>query len=76
MSSIYSKPVCDLAWAQVGYSQYDGKHTKYAADLPDDAISVSDALEKGIISQEELSELLFISDNILKITKKTGIISI
>ena len=33
MSSIYSKPVCDLAWKQVGYSQYDGKHTKYAADL-------------------------------------------
>lgn len=33
MSSIYSKPVCDLAWEQVGYSQYDGKHTKYAADL-------------------------------------------
>ncbi len=33
MSSIYSKPVCDLAWAQVGYSQYDGKHTKFAADL-------------------------------------------
>ena len=33
MSSIYSKPVCDLAWKQVGYSQYDGKHTKFAADL-------------------------------------------
>lgn len=33
MSSIYSKPVCDLAWSQVGYSQYDGKHTKYAAEL-------------------------------------------
>lgn len=33
MSSIFSKPVCDLAWDQVGYSQYDGKHTKFAADL-------------------------------------------
>ena len=43
MSSIYSKPVCDLAWENVGYSQYDGKHTKFAADLD----AVATALSNG-----------------------------
>lgn len=59
----FKQIIKENALISLGGNNHGVLYTKYAADLPDDAISVSDALEKGIISQEELSELLFISDN-------------
>ena len=37
-------------------------YSRYSSDLPDNAVDVSVALEKGLINEEELSELLVMSD--------------
>ena len=37
-------------------------YTKYSSDLPEDAIKVDEAIEKGLLSREKLRDMLVISD--------------
>ena len=41
---------------------YGKLYVKYSPKLPDDAIDINEALEKGILSEKQLSELLVMSD--------------
>ena len=53
----------EYALISLNKDSYGKLYAKYSSDLPENAIYVKEALEKGSISEEELNELLVINDN-------------
>ena len=59
----FEEIIIEEAMISLADDSYGKLYAKYSPDLPEESLSVSQALEKGIISRDKLKELLVMSDN-------------
>ena len=59
----FEQIIKEYALISLDKDTYGNLYTKYSSDLPQGAIKINEALEKELISKEDLTDLLVMTDN-------------